>query len=293
MHSAFAEIVDYAGLFPPASCSMADAARQYAGYRRSADRWMLGRFVVAAARLGELGDTIAAESIIIETDDPWRLSVVMSGDGAGELEQIGSFQERWESQGLRADAIECKVSSVAQVHTQGAGIPDSWQRYFEVPAVGPYDAIVAAIARVGAFAKVRTGGTTPALFPAAIELTAFLAAAVRYGVRFKATAGLHHPFRGNYPLTYVSGAERHPMYGFVNLLVATTELVRSGNSVRAQAILEDADVAAFVVNPRGISWRDTVYSAAELTTAHERNFVGFGSCSFREPVDELGLGRAA
>ena len=51
MRAAFAGIVDYAGLFPPATCSMADAISSYNTYRRSPDRWMLGRFIVAASRL--------------------------------------------------------------------------------------------------------------------------------------------------------------------------------------------------------------------------------------------------
>src|SRR5436309_1541360 len=46
-------LVDYAGLFPPAQLSMADAAANYLQYRASGDAWMLGRFVCPAPRLGE------------------------------------------------------------------------------------------------------------------------------------------------------------------------------------------------------------------------------------------------
>ena len=46
-------VVDYAGLFPPTSATMADAVAHYAGERAGADQWMLGRFVVPAARLAE------------------------------------------------------------------------------------------------------------------------------------------------------------------------------------------------------------------------------------------------
>jgi hypothetical protein len=58
----------------------------------------------------------------------------------------------------------------------------------------------------GAFAKARTGGVTPDLFPSPARLMDFLRAALDEEVRFKATAGLHHPLRGSYPLTGVDPA---------------------------------------------------------------------------------------
>lgn len=293
MRAAFAEIVDYAGLFPPASCAMADAARQYAVYRRSSDRWMLGRFVVAAMRLQELGDAIEMGGIATDADDPWHLSVVMGAHVPAELARIAAFQAAWEPRGVLADSIEYKVSSVGQVRTLGEQIPHRFRRYFEVPPTGPYRELVGAIGQVGAFAKVRTGGTTPELFPAAVDLTTFLLAVVKQDVPFKATAGLHHPFRGSYPLSYAPDAERQVMYGFVNLLVATTELLRGGEGETAQAILEEEDHTAFVRDDGGITWRGEKYPTADLAAAHRRFFLGFGSCSFREPVDELALGHAA
>ena len=47
-------IIDYAGLFPPAKLPLDDAIKNYARYRRDAEAWMLGRFVIPASRLGEL-----------------------------------------------------------------------------------------------------------------------------------------------------------------------------------------------------------------------------------------------
>ncbi len=285
MRTAFAEIVDYAGLFPPASCSMADAVRQYDVYRRSDDRWMLGRFVVAATRLAELGDALAAERIVPDPADPWRLSVVMGAHVPAELARIAAF----EVPGVLADAIEYKVSSAGQVDALGEQIPHRFRRYFEVPQVGPYADIVEAIRGVGACAKIRTGGMSPELFPSAESVTQFLLAAVRFGVPFKATAGLHHPLRGNYPISYAHDAAPQLMYGFVNLLVATAELMRSNDGETAQMILEEDDAAAFSGAGGAITWRAERYTPGELTAAHQQHFVGFGSCSFREPVDELQL----
>src|SRR5215471_10308407 len=47
-------LIDYAGLFPPAALEMPEAQRNYAAYRAGEYSWMLGRFVVPAARLDEV-----------------------------------------------------------------------------------------------------------------------------------------------------------------------------------------------------------------------------------------------
>lgn len=47
-------LIDYAGLFPPAALSMQDAVRNYARYRDGEHAWMLGKFVVPQARAKEV-----------------------------------------------------------------------------------------------------------------------------------------------------------------------------------------------------------------------------------------------
>ncbi|HET9133070.1 MAG TPA: hypothetical protein VFN90_02120 [Gemmatimonadales bacterium] len=280
MRDVFAGIVDYAGLFPPASLTMADAVARYAEYRQSPDAWMLGRFVLAGSRLAEL----AASRL--DVDGVWPLSAVLGAHIPNEVAQVEAFLAR-ESHRFAVEAIETRVTAPGQVLVLGEQVPAKWERYFEVPNEGSYSKLVQAIGEVGAFAKIRTGGTQAAQFPEPEQLTRFLIAITAHGVRFKATAGLHHPLRGEYPLTYAPDAERAMMYGFVNLLLATAELVRSGDGEVAQAILEEATPGAIAVAEDAITWRDTRYEAAELRAVRDAHFVGFGSCSFREPVDEL------
>lgn len=291
MRDVFTEIVDYAGLFPPAACSMAEAVRNYHGYRASADRWMLGAFVVAAARLEELSEALESEGL--NPADPWRLSVVMGANIPVEIARIEAFKAAWDGRGVSVDAVECKATSPGQVAAISHQIPVSFRRHFEVPIEGPYRPLIEAIRSVGALAKVRTGGTTAEFFPAPEQLTLFLLAATHCDVAFKATAGLHHPIRGDFPLTYAPKAERHVMYGFMNVLLATAELARGGDGETAQAILEDADPGHFSRETDGIRWCDSHYRVEELASVRHRFFLGFGSCSFREPVDELRTGGLA
>ena len=48
------DLIDYAGMFPPAGLEMAEAVRNYDAYRRGEYGWALGRLVVPATRLDEL-----------------------------------------------------------------------------------------------------------------------------------------------------------------------------------------------------------------------------------------------
>ena len=54
LRTLLAGLIDYAGLFPPASLDMAEAARNYEAYRAGPHSWALGRFIVPSARLNEV-----------------------------------------------------------------------------------------------------------------------------------------------------------------------------------------------------------------------------------------------
>jgi hypothetical protein len=293
MRPAFAEIVDYAGTFPPASCTISDAVRQYDAYRRSSERWMLGRFVVAAIALQYFAQAVTDAGVLIDPADPWRLSVVLGALIPAELALVAAFQAEWEERGILADTVEFKVGSVGQALVVGDLIPHSFRRFFEVPHREPYRELVRAIGSVGAMVKYRTGGMAPDRFPAAEDFTRFLMAVVDENVPFKATAGLHHPYRGVYPISYAEDAPMQAMFGFVNVLLATAELARGGEGETAEAILLEPEAKSIVRGTDFIRWRDVGYSADELAKAHQRYFLGFGSCSFREPYDQLGLGAVA
>ena len=48
------QIMDYAGLFPPANLSLWQALQNYKQYVDEKDEWMLSRFIIPIQRVGEL-----------------------------------------------------------------------------------------------------------------------------------------------------------------------------------------------------------------------------------------------
>src|SRR5512132_3163623 len=71
LRALLASLIDYAGLFPPASMALADATRVYDGYLASNEAWMLGRFVIPATRLVELEGLLRSSTA--GPRSPWRV----------------------------------------------------------------------------------------------------------------------------------------------------------------------------------------------------------------------------
>lgn len=284
-------LIDYAGLFPPASQNMRDAVESYATYRSGPDRAALGRFVVPLTRLAAF--ELAASALLPrgENAEPWRLSVLVDGDPRAAGEAMPRFNcHHWSASPdghALIDVVELKANTAADITNQHEALPAFFQRYYEIPLRDNVDDLVTTIASVGGRAKARTGGTTKDAFPAAADLCFFLFACHRNRVAFKATAGLHHPVRGAYPLTYERDGESGRMYGFLNLFLAAA-LVDSGeNEAVVLRVLEESDPSAFAFTEDSITWSGHVIDVSELRRARQSFAVSFGSCSFREPVDEL------
>jgi hypothetical protein len=111
-------------------------------------------------------------------------------------------------------------------------------------------AAIGAIAALGARVKLRCGG---AYTPTVEQVALVIAACREAGVPFKCTAGLHHALR------------RGDEHGFLNILAAT-----GAPSGRIESVLAEEDMEAL-----------------DLDAADRSLFRSFGSCSWREPVDDL------
>jgi len=261
-------IVDYAGLFPPAGLDMSAAAAEFERCRRDENAWMLARFVVPAARVSELD---AAE---VDSSD-WPLSVLLA-------EEPGSTFERLDD--TRATSVELKAEDIVAVSAQ---LPPQLECFFELDPSAELHAQLQAVATVGRFAKIRTGGIVADAIPAAEVVAEFLIRCHEHRVPFKATAGLHHPIRSDHALHYGDDAPRDTMHGFLNVFLAAAMLTSGGASdEQLVRVLEDRDVRAFACADDEIRWRDHRFGPDQLTAA--RRFArSFGSCSFAEPLDDL------
>lgn len=284
-HPLLEHAIDYAGLFPPAALSMESAAREYAADSSSVDAWALGRWVVPAERLNEV------LRVVERLDDGpgiWPLSVIGSGslaqdrDAIAAVEQYGGVELRVESYESRADDLACIQEALET-------IPSPPVRFLEIPLAADPEPLLQAIRDEGqgSAAKFRTGGVTPEAFPEPDHLLRALTTAIRFGVPFKCTAGLHHPVRGRYRLTYAEDSALALMYGYMNVMVAAAALRAGWSDADARAILLEESPTAFTLDREGVAWRGRRLPPDLVAAFRRDGMVGFGSCSFREPMDEL------
>jgi hypothetical protein len=177
------------------------------------------------------------------------LSVVLSGPDDAELVARSGGVEAVE---LVLDGPRPRSADL--LATYRAFEPLGVETYFELVLDDSWrdsvPAAIGAIAAMGGRVKLRCGGAfTPSIEQVALVIASCRAAAVP----FKCTAGLHHAVR------------RGEEHGFLNVLAATTA-PRGG----IEAALAEERAAKL-----------------DLAAADRKLFVGFGSCSWQEPVEDL------
>lgn len=287
-------LIDYAGLFPPESRDMAGAID---GFREAGalQPHMLNRFIVPDARLEELA------GLLDEVDEPWPLAVTITAP-----------EGDW-SRGLADDVVSLRVvrdamSPVAVFDTAEARIPDDVVRdpaisailssaraslatlfervLFEIPRDDDWEDLLPqalrAIAEARTAGKIRCGGASSEDFPTPGQIAAFIAGCCELDISFKATAGLHHPIRHWDP---EPGVMRH---GFLNVIGAG---VLASSGVRdidlLTEIVAEEELAAFELGDGRFRWRGYLADPEEVAHARATFMLGYGSCSFTEPVADL------
>jgi len=283
-----AELVDYAGLFPPASLDLATALTTYDRHLGEDHADLLGRFVLPAVRLGELAPWL---------DGPWspgrplRLSLLTAGDG---LADVAAFLQA--TPAVRAEALELRLPAEAE--------PEAWlekllaeltrvglvnlDAYVELNAGSDAEQLAALgrrqdrhpLRRLGA--KLRCGGVTADLVPPVERVAAVIAGAREHHVPLKFTAGLHHPLRG------MDRTEGVPMHGFLNVygaaLLAAAEDLAAAELI---PVLAETDAGAFQLDADSFAWREHRVAAGRVAALRRDLLGGYGSCSFAEPVADL------
>lgn len=281
-------VVDYAGLFPPASLGMRAAVAEYAEHKSAEHAWALGRFVVPAGRLDEF-ESEADGALPRDAARSWALSALLGSDMEEDIERIERFNERHRDPrdgAVIVDTVELKVNSSRDVTHAGDLLDRRFDTYMEVPSAGDPGDMVAAVAGTKAKAKIRMGGVTPDAFPSSAQVTGFMACCVANSVAFKATAGLHHPWRNEYRLTFAADAPCGTMFGFLNVLLAAAAIRDRWPAADATALLEERDPGAVRFQPDCVRWRDRELSLDAIASARDL-ITAIGSCSFVEPIGGL------
>ena len=127
--------------------------------------------------------------------------------------------------------------------------------------------------------------------PSSEDVSRFIHACALGDVAFKATAGLHHPIRGEYRLTYDDRPRMGTMHGFVNVFLAAAFVhAKKISHELTVALLDVTDAGALSFSNDGAAWQspdgELRVSTDEIAKSRQRFALSYGSCSFDEPVNE-------
>jgi hypothetical protein len=239
----FLGFLDDASVFPPGNAPVGEALPAHRAHRSAWYADLVGPFVFPVDRLGELSGLDLDDVAFSVTTPAARVAEALTAPVTLAAVEVAPPPP---------DDIAGLIGRLDD------SLPDGVTAYIEVPRGDQRDHVLDAIAGTRYRAKFRTGGTVPQAHPGERELASSLQAAIRRGIAFKCTAGLHHAVR--------HGPVEH---GFLNVLRATSALQDGASVDEAAALL--AHRAAFLDGLAGA----------------RTSFVSFGTCSISEPVADL------
>jgi len=76
-------LIDYAGLFPPAALPMEEVAKRYAAYRDSKEGWILNRLALPAEKLAE-----------VRMRDDWRIALLVESEPGALPRQVQTLETK-------------------------------------------------------------------------------------------------------------------------------------------------------------------------------------------------------
>ncbi|MQA25380.1 MAG: hypothetical protein GEU94_07895 [Micromonosporaceae bacterium] len=267
MPKIFKGLVDDAAVFPPGNASLPDAVSAHRTHRGSRHADLVGPLLVRSSQFTELIEEARAMEF---------LEVGIIGDsGLGGVDQaLGQIPR---SGRVLVRQVEIAVAKRGEDPLPGLRDLISWRGdkpfdvYAEIPLT--YGCLAALDVLAGetgrAHAKFRTGGLAAELFPTPEELALVIVACAQRGLRFKLTAGLHHAVRHTDPAT---GFTHH---GFLNVLAASGAAAQGADANAVAELLA-------LVDPLPL-----IEAVRPMLASPRPLWVGFGTCSIPEPLDDL------
>lgn len=279
-------VFDYAGMFPPASLSFEQALLESSSFATALTRpWMVASDIVLDAQHARklLGVNLGIYSLshplsvcLLATEEPESVISTASQLARKEPHVTVTSLEIKAAPNDFADMIGFYADFAAQNSIQLALEPDlsgdDWETLLK--------AATRSLTRAGSKAALKcrlTGaaGISTERFAAAIV------AASDSGLPLKVTGGLHHP---------IVEPDRYPFpMGFLNVTAGVMLRRALGDKVpqsRLVEILTNQATDAFTFGS-SLRFKDIQISLSDLKRAKESGHFTIGSCSLREPDEDL------
>ncbi len=306
----FKNMIDYAGTFPPANLSIEDAIEEYFKERSENGSWIIKTLILPWTKISEFDKQIKKRnsenliiriSVLLVSEDTQKEFLKKVEEQIRELRKFLNSNDEYQLVSLeiklpKLDYIHGKInpntiqvlSELLEVHNMNNVI-----MYLEGYLIKGWESILDpifnylqqsnAVHETIMGYKIRTGSIKPEEIPDISTLVNLLKMLTTHDIPFKATAGLHSPLRTNNRALDVFN------HGFFNILMVSSILKANlTNDIKVLSeILEISQWEAFHFSEKYIEVRGFNISKKDLLEVRENQFLSFGSCSLREPLDDL------
>ena len=271
---------------------MAPSVANYDAYSRSEWNWILGRFIVPVARLGEFEETFAG--LPAPTAGPgftnWRLSALLGSEVVAEVAHIREFNARIarSRSGRRAvvESVEVKVASSRGGQAVVRNHPGKARGLFRNSVVR-LQRVHCGDGKLRAQSQDPDGRRDGRQVPRFRERDRIPSPVCGGQCALQGDRRTAPSVRSVHRFTYQPESPSGIMHGFVNVFLAAAFLWAGMETQLAVQLLDEQSAEAFHFDLDGIGWRQHRLSRHEIAAARRNFAVSFGSCSFTEPIDDL------
>lgn len=274
-------LIDYAGLFPPASLELSQVVENYITYHKWAEHWMLARLICPVTQLNELGKNIRMLGGVEN-----KVGVIgLVGSAASSTEigtNINAFHQKY-GDSAQIESIECKLNELETKEAISSLVSlTPYTTFFETTNSDRIDEVLKLLQQVGAGFKLRCGGLKAQEFPSVEEMARSIILCREANVPVKFTAGLHHPLRHYNQTTLCK------MHGYVNVFGgAMLDHVHHLPQKELENILSDEESSHFQFTDDAFQWNNLSIDVETITSLRQSSILSYGSCSFEEPIDDM------
>ncbi len=284
-------IIDYAGLFPPAGLDMTTTLANFADYMAGESGWMLGRCILPANQLRQVGlHPGFCYSVIVcseLTEEELEQLSIFSRQHRGVKMVETKLPDSMDSPEACADHLlhlKAKLNRAelqnVQLFLETGNLVSTATLASSLAAFNTQREGGKIISRAGC--KIRCGGQTKEDFPTLAQVAEAIAICRRQDIPIKFTAGLHQP------LPHYSPDLQVLQHGFINIFAAALLSWSCDLSIeQIAACLDEEKAHHFDFTKEGLSWHGHTISTGEIKRLRQRKVISFGSCSFSEPVAGL------
>ena len=288
----FESLIDYAGVFPPASLGLKVAVDNYLAYRDREYSWVLSRLLATAPQICELPSLIPDN---LGNPIPLSLITKTPAEDLHKIEQallalrhrvtLASIEVTLNYNEDLSEQINQVTHSVASLATENTRpfiyfeviYGDEWKNRVRRLLAELRRASTTSLNSTGF--KLRCGGL-PQSFPTPSDIAFALHETASSQVPIKFTAGLHHPFYRR----ALNGVVEETSHGYFNVFFAALMAHTRGCSLSyLERVITESTSTPAVSNDR-IMWLDSAISAEEIRNTRATRVISFGSCSFDEPI---------